>query len=95
MIQVDDDTRAALFGAGVLVIDENGKTVFRGLTAIETRFVLDFEESNLWGGREKTRRFQELLSKFHAERDRTMQTVEKLTNERLMKFRSRAQPHDG
>ncbi|NVM77484.1 hypothetical protein FHW83_003302 [Duganella sp. SG902] len=93
MIQVDDDTRAALFGAGVLEIDENGKTVFRGLTAPETRFVLDFKEFDLWGDREKTQLFRELLAKFHTARDRSMQNVEKLTNERLMKLRTPPQTH--
>lgn len=93
MFQFDDDTRAALFGAGVLVIDENGKTVFTGLTAAETRFVLDFEEGDLWRNQAKSHLFRELLAKFHAARDDTMQSVERLTNERLRQFRNPPTAH--
>lgn len=87
MVQLDDDTRAALFGAGVLVVDENGKTVFTGLTAPETRFVLDFEESDLWCDRGKSCHFQELLAKFHSARERSMRDAEQLANERLSHYR--------
>jgi sensor domain CHASE-containing protein len=87
MIQFEGDTRDALLGAGVLMIDENGKTVFTGLTAAETRFVLDFEESDLWTNQDKTHLFQELLAKFHAARELTVQNAKQLANERLIKFR--------
>lgn len=87
MVQFDEDTRAALFGAGVLTIDENGKTVFTGLTASETRFVLDFDESDLCSNQDKTHVFRALVAKFHMARDRTMQNAEQQANERLHKFR--------
>jgi hypothetical protein len=89
MIQFEGDTRDALLGAGVLMVDENGKTVFTGLTAAETRFVLDFEESDLWAAnQDKTHLFQELLAKFHAARELTVHNAKQLANERLTKFRS-------
>lgn len=89
MIQFDDDTRAALFSAGVIVLDENGKTVFTGLTAPETKFVLDFEESDLWCDRDKSHHFQELLAKFHSAREISMRNAETLANERLNRLRCR------
>lgn len=90
MVQFEDDTRAALFSAGVLGIDENGKTVFTGLTAMETRFVLDFEESDLWCDRGKSQLFKELLAKFHAARDQKILHAAQLAEERLSQFRSPA-----
>nr|WP_315249292.1 hypothetical protein [uncultured Duganella sp.] len=89
MVQFEEDVRAALFGAGVLVLDENGKTVFTGLTASETKFVLEFEESDLWCNRDKSHHFQKLLAKFHTAREISMRNTEALTNERLSRFRSR------
>ncbi|MBV7534508.1 hypothetical protein KW842_01890 [Duganella sp. sic0402] len=88
MVQFEEDTRAALFGAGVLVIDENGKTVFTGLTAMETMFVLDFEESDLRANLDKTNLFRELLAKFHAARELTIQNAAQLAHDRLNRFRS-------
>ena len=93
MIQFEEDTRAALFGAGVLVIDENGKTVFTGLTAMETRFVLDFEESDLRANLEKTSLFRDLLAKFHAARELSIQNARQLANDRLTRFRSGPPTH--
>ena len=93
MVQFDDDTRAALFSAGVLVIDESGKTVFTGLTATETRFVLDFEEPDLWGNRDKAHVFAALLTKFHAARAHKLLDAEQLANERISRFRRPSSAH--
>ncbi|TFW31381.1 hypothetical protein [Duganella callida] len=87
MIQFEDDTRAALFGAGILAIDENGKTVFTGLTAMETKFVLDFDESDISRDRDKTRVFKDLLAKFHSAREQKILNVAQLVDERLRTFR--------
>lgn len=93
MVQFEEDTRAALFGAGVLEIDENGKTVFTGLTAQETRFVLDFDESDLWADRDKTQLFRDLLVKFHAARDLAMRHAEVLAADHLKQFQQHPSAH--
>lgn len=87
MVQFEEDTRAALFGAGVIVLDDNGKTVFTGLTAAETRFILDYEASDPSMDIGMTCHFQQLVAKFHAARQVKMESAEKLTNQRLSQFR--------
>jgi len=87
MVQFEEDTRAALFSAGVLALDHNGKTVFTGLTAAETRFVLDYDASEQPLDAGKTCQFRSLIAKFHAAREVTIEKAEKLTNEQLSRYR--------
>lgn len=93
MVQFDDDTRAALFSAGVLAIDADGKTVFTGLTATETRFVIDFEAPDIGDNRENSLAFAELLVKFHAARAHKLLDAEQLANDGLSRFFRPASAH--
>jgi hypothetical protein len=91
MVQFEEDTRAALFDAGVLALDDNGKTVFTGLTAAETRFVLEYDAAEQPSDAGKSCHFKELISKFHTARELRIERVEKLATQQLNQYRSH--PH--
>jgi hypothetical protein len=87
MVHFDEETDAALFGAGVLTTDENGKAVFTGLTAAETQFVLDYDTSAPPVNTTECHHFQELLQKFHAARDIVLEEAERFVNTQLDRYR--------
>jgi hypothetical protein len=87
MVHFDVETDAALFGAGVLTTDENGKAVFTGLTAAETQFVLDYDTSAPSPTAAVSRHFDELLTKFHVARDIVLGDAERYVNAQLERFR--------
>jgi hypothetical protein len=86
-VHFDVETDAALFGAGVLTTDENGKAIFAGLTAAETQFVLDYDTSALSPTTAASRYFDELLAKFHLARDIVLEEAERDVNARLDRYR--------
>lgn len=87
MVHFDDETDAALFGAGVLMTDENGKAVFTGLTAAETQFVLDYDTSAPPVDTAESGYFHELLAKFHIARDIVLEEAERYVNAQLDRYR--------
>ena len=93
MVKFDDDTSVALFSAGILAIDENGRTVFTGLTATETRFVLDFEVPAPCENRDNSDAFAILLAKFHAARAEKLRDTEQLAHEQLRMFSCPSSTH--
>lgn len=87
MIQFDAEVQSTLFGAGVLVLDKNGKAVFTGLDADETRFLVEYEVCADPIDIEEAHRFQDLLAKFHAARQILLHGAEQLVNEQLNRYR--------
>lgn len=87
MVHFDEETDAALFGAGVLTTDENGEAIFTGLTAAETQFVLDYDTSIPPVNTTELRHFQELLDKFHTARDIVLKEAERFANAQLDRYR--------
>lgn len=87
MHRFDNDVRAALFSAGVIALNDDGETTFTGLTASETRFVMDYDLAQAQQNSGEHRRFQQLVQKFEAAREAVIQDAQQLAIQQLGQFR--------